>query len=70
MSASTEVKFSTAKEERDYGFSLIMDIILAAKAGRPYKEEIKEIWDLAYKNEEVMAMLAETILSLSKNNAK
>jgi hypothetical protein len=66
VSASLDGQFKTKQEESDYGFKLIMDIIRAAKNGDPYKEEIKEMWDIAYRNEDVMSMVRHTLTSLAK----
>lgn len=70
MSASIESNFKTKREETTYGFNLIMDIVLAAKNGNPYKEEIKEMWDIAGRNADVKQMVRELLMSLARTNSK
>jgi hypothetical protein len=61
--------FETLEKETQYGRGLIFEIVNAAKAGRPYKKLIKEVWDIAERNEEVWKLVEHLILSLHKRNS-
>ena len=70
MSATVGLRFKTKKEESDYGFQLIMELIELAKQGLPYKNEIRELYDLAERNDHVKTLMREMILSLARENMK
>jgi hypothetical protein len=67
MSGSFDPQFRTLREESDYGFTLIMDIVQAAKSGNPYREEIVQMWDIAFRNPDVMILVRELLISLERN---
>jgi hypothetical protein len=61
-------EFATQEEETRYGRALILEIVNAAKTGHRYKKLIKEMWDIAERNPQVLELVEYLILSLHKTN--
>ena len=60
--------FNTKEEETEYARKLVFEIVNSAKQGFPYKKLIKELWDIADRNQEVWELTEYFVLSLSRAN--